>query len=164
MNLLMDSTMDGATSGLIVTLIFCVFLWVFIMMFWKAACGIGLVKDFPKPKAKRPKVKIAVEPELEQDPNWFGTWNDKPQFSDFDPNPESELKPMSEPEPEPEPEPKPEPKPQTDPKLLEEGISGLHNWGVKKKDARAAVLRACEGRVFEDHQSLIEAALDKSNV
>ena len=135
-------------DGFIATMIFAVGLWFFIMMFWGVSCGIGLVKDFPKPKAKpskvKPAIKPAIEPEPKQDSDWFGTWNDKPDDSWFDPEPE--------------------PEPQTDPQLIEEVISGLQNVGFKKKDAKAAVLKACEGRVFEDHQSLIEAALAKSNV
>jgi len=139
-------------DGFIATMIFAVGLWFFIMMFWGVACGFGLVKDFPKPKAKPSKVKPAIEPEPKQDSDWFGTWNDKPDDSWFDP------------EAKPEPQAQPEPEPQTDPKLIEEVISGLQHLGFKKKDAKAAVLRACEGRVFEDHQSLVEAALDKSNL
>jgi Holliday junction resolvasome RuvABC DNA-binding subunit len=64
----------------------------------------------------------------------------------------------------PEPEPEPEPEPQTDPQLIEDVISVLQNLGFKKREAKITVLKVCEGRVFEDHQSLIEAALDKSNL
>ena len=78
-------------------------------------------------------------------------------------------KPKPEPEPEPEWDDEPEnswcePEPQTDSQLIDDVIAGLQNAGFKKKDARVAVLKACEGKVFEDHQSLIEAALNKSNL
>ena len=35
---------------------------------------------------------------------------------------------------------------------------------LPRKEAKVSVLKACEGMVFEDHQSLIEAAMKKSNV
>jgi hypothetical protein len=52
---------------------------------------------------------------------------------------------------------------ETNSQLIEDVISGLQNLGFKKKDAKFAVLKACENKMFEDHQSLIEAALEKSN-
>ena len=54
--------------------------------------------------------------------------------------------------------------PETDEKLIQEVISGLQNLGFKKRDATISVLNACKGKVFEDHQSLVEAAMDKSNL
>jgi hypothetical protein len=54
--------------------------------------------------------------------------------------------------------------PETNQQLIDDVISGLQNVGFKKRDAKLAVLKACEGRVFEDHQTLIEAALNKSNL
>ena len=57
-----------------------------------------------------------------------------------------------------------DPEPQTDSKLIEDVISGLQQMGFKKRDAKLAVLKACEGKVFEDHEPLIKAALDKSNL
>jgi len=64
----------------------------------------------------------------------------------------------------PEPEPEPELEPQTNQQLIDEVIAGLQNLGFKKRDAKITVLKACEGKVFEDHQSLVEAALNKSNL
>ena len=57
-----------------------------------------------------------------------------------------------------------DPEPQTGSKLIEDVISGLQQMGFKKRDAKLAVLKVCEGKVFEDHESLIKAALDKSNL
>ena len=54
--------------------------------------------------------------------------------------------------------------PKTDEKLIDEVVSALCSLGFKKKEAKVSVLKACEGMVFEDHQSLIEAAMKKSNV
>ena len=89
-----------------------------------------------EPKKRTP----APMPVPKHDPEWHGTWNDTPEDSWFDPEP------------------------QTDSLLIDDVIAGLQNLGFKKRDARVAVLKACEGKVFEDHQSLIEAALNKSNL
>ena len=115
-----------------------------VYFFFNTSCFLDITTPLPELEKPKPKPEPEPEPEPEQDPEWFGTWNDKPEDTWFDPEPE--------------------PEPQTDPQLIEEVISGLQNVGFKKKDAKAAVLKACEGRVFEDHQSLIEAALAKSNV
>ena len=54
--------------------------------------------------------------------------------------------------------------PETDQQLIDDVIACLQNVGFKKRDAKLAVLKACEGKVFEGHQALIEAALNKSNL
>jgi len=129
-------------------ILFSIFVFpILLYVFFDFFSFLGVVIPAPKPSCVvRAKQEPEQEPEQEQDPDWFGTWNDKPDDPWFDP------------------EPTPETEPQTDPQLIEDVISGLQNLGFKKREARITVLKVCEGRVFEDHQSLIEAALNKSNL
>mgnify|MGYP003658379986 CR=1 FL=1 len=110
-----------------------------VYLFFDFFCLIGVTYK-GNIRWPEPEPVLESEPEPEQDPEWFGAWNDKPEDSWFDPEPK------------------------TSQQLIDEVISGLQNLGFKKRDARIAVLKACEGRVFEDHQPLVEAALDKSNL
>jgi len=58
--------------------------------------------------------------------------------------------------------PEPEPEPTTDSQIIEDTISALRSVGFSKRDSKAAVLKACEGRVFNDCESLIVAALERA--
>ena len=129
--------MQPDIASLLYVLLFSIFVLPFLIYFsFDFCCFIGLARP----------VKIAIEPEPEpepepeQNPEWFGTWNDAPEDSWFDPEPK------------------------TNQQLIDEVIGVLQNLGFKKRDARVAVLKACEGNIFEDHQSLVEAALNKSNL
>ena len=126
--------------GIVYVLLFSVFVLPFLIyVCFDLGCFLGLTDPLEAPPAKRqPK----PEPEPVQDSEWSGTWNDKPDDSWFNP----------------------EPTPQTDPQLIEDTIGALQQIGFKKRDAKLAVLKACEGKVFEDHEPLIKAALDKSNL
>ena len=57
--------------------------------------------------------------------------------------------------------PEPPPKPETEQRIIDDAISALRSVGFLLRDAKAAVLKACENRVFTDCESLIKAALTK---
>lgn len=48
--------------------------------------------------------------------------------------------------------------------VIEEAIGGICYLGFKKTEAKKAVNRVCNDRVFTDAEELIKAALDRSNV
>ena len=52
----------------------------------------------------------------------------------------------------------------TDSKVIEEAIGGMHYLGFKKTEAKKAVNRVCNGRIFTSAEELIKATLDRSNV
>tara|TARA_R110000824_G_scaffold177627_1_gene357150 strand:- start:785 stop:1174 length:390 start_codon:yes stop_codon:yes gene_type:complete len=52
----------------------------------------------------------------------------------------------------------------TNKSIIEEAIGGICYLGVKKTEAKKAVNRVCNNRVFTDAEELIKAALDRSNV
>jgi hypothetical protein len=52
----------------------------------------------------------------------------------------------------------------TDSKVIEEAIGGMHHLGFKKTEAKKAVNRVCNGRIFTSAEELIKATLDRSNV
>jgi len=60
--------------------------------------------------------------------------------------------------------PEPPPKPETSPKIIEEAIGCICYMGFKKTEAKKAVNRVCNDRVFTDAEELIKATLDRSNV
>ncbi len=134
--IVLSVTHNGSGMHLFFVLFSVFVLPLFIYTFFNTSCFLGITT--PLPKLEKPNPKPIPEPE--HSPEWHGTWNDAPEDSWFDPEP------------------------QTDSQLIDDVIAGLQNVGFKKRDARVAVLKACEGKVFEDHQSLIEAALNKSNL
>ena len=126
-----------SASDILKVLLFSIFLLPFIL-YWgfDFFCSIGVMTPVSKPE------KTKRKPQLKLTPEHYGVRNDTPE--DF--------------------RVEPEPEPETEQQLIDDVISGLQNVGFKKRDAKLSVLKACEGRVFEDHQSLIEAALAKSNL
>ena len=52
----------------------------------------------------------------------------------------------------------------TDPTIVKETIAALIHVGFKKSEAKIAVERACNNRVYDSVQELITATLDRSNV
>jgi len=129
-------------------------LWILVLCVLYPFVAVKLGIDWPFEKTPSEK-EILRQAQIRTQPK------PKPKSKS---RPQARPEPKPKPEPQPEPQPEPEPEPQTDPQLIEDVIAGLHNAGFKKKDAKAAVLRVCERGVFEDHQSLIQAALDKSNL
>jgi len=63
-----------------------------------------------------------------------------------------------------ETKPKPKPVPKTSEKVIEEATFALYNLGFKKTEAKKAIERACNGRVFDNVQDLIVATMDRTNV
>ena len=59
------------------------------------------------------------------------------------------------------PQPPPKKEPETEQHIIDDAISALRSVGFLMRDAKAAVLKACEGRVFVSCESLITAALEK---
>ena len=57
--------------------------------------------------------------------------------------------------------PEPPPKPETGQQVIDDAVSSLRSVGFLLRDAKAAVLKACEGKVFTDCESLIVAALER---
>lgn len=57
-----------------------------------------------------------------------------------------------------------EPEEATDPTIVKETIAALIHVGFKKSEAKIAVERACNNRVYDSVQELITATLDRSNV
>jgi|TARA_R100000008_G_scaffold47002_2_gene27761 Holliday junction resolvasome RuvABC DNA-binding subunit len=60
--------------------------------------------------------------------------------------------------------PKPKPVPKTSEKIIEEAVFALHNLGFKKTEAKKAIERVSNGRVFDNVQDLIVATMDRTNV
>ena len=138
LNICIAGMLDPHLSAVLFSMFVLPFL---IYYFFGFFCFVGLVTPLPEYLLPKPEKPIRVaQPTPEQDSDCLDAWNDKPDDSWFDPEP------------------------QTDSKLIEDVISGLQQIGFKKRDAKLAVLKVCEGRVFEDHQSLVEAALNKSNL
>ena len=63
-----------------------------------------------------------------------------------------------------ETKPKPKPAPKTSEKIIEEAIFALYNLGFKKTEAKKAIERVSNGRVFDNVQDLIVATMDRTNV
>ena len=57
-----------------------------------------------------------------------------------------------------------EPEEATDPTIVKETIAALIHVGFKKSEAKIAVERVCNNRVYDSVQELITATLDRSNV
>jgi len=144
-NLYIVSTLGSEISSVLYVLLFSIFVLPFLIYcYFDFFCALGVVTPFPKSQKRVRLVKPQPAPEPEYDPDRHGTWNDRTDHPSFNPNLEPEI--------------------QTDTQLIEDAVSALQQMGFKKSEAKLVVLKVCEGKVFEDHESLIKAALDKSNL
>lgn len=121
---------------------FCVVLPFIIVATWPFWVFIGVVKDIPKPKKQ---VKPQILPPLQPQP--------QVQFV---------SRVVAKPEVKEEVDDTP-PKVTTKQEIINDAISALTSIGFKKTQAKSAVHKACDGKVFSNAQDVIKATMKKRN-